>query len=48
MTYPKEVVIRRIRNELKDCSHYLGREIEIGDDIDLPLELDMRISNVLA
>lgn len=48
MSYPKEVVLRRIRNEIRDCSQYLGKEIEIDDDADLPLELDMRISNVLA
>lgn len=48
MSFPKEIVIRRIRNELRDCAEYLGSEIELADDLDLPLELDMRISNVLA
>lgn len=48
MSYPKEVVIRRIRNELRDCSEYLGYRIELDGDIELPLELDMKISNILA
>ncbi|MBQ7701413.1 MAG: hypothetical protein IJT54_03325 [Candidatus Methanomethylophilaceae archaeon] len=48
MSFPREIVIKRIRNELRDCSQYLGNDISIEDDLELPLELDMRISNVLA
>ena len=48
MSLPREIVVRRIRNELRDCSEYLGSEIPLDDEIVLPLELDMRISNVLA
>ncbi len=49
MSYPKEIVIRRLVNELKECSDFLGGDIELDPNtVTLPLVIDMRVTDVLA
>lgn len=49
MSYPKEIIVRRLSNELKECSEYLGTEFDFdGSKMVFPLEIKMTLSNVLG
>lgn len=48
MSYPKEVVLRRIRNELGFCRKYIGSDFAVDDITDLPCTIDMEMHNVYA
>jgi ubiquitin-protein ligase len=49
MSYPRAVVVRRLVNELKECSAYLGTDFEIDPEtVTLPLEMEMGMSNVIG
>ncbi len=49
MSYPKEIVVRRLINELDECKEYLGKDFKVNpEDIDFPYKIDMHLSNVMA
>lgn len=49
MSYPKAIIIKRLRNELKECREYLGPDFDIElDDVQLPFTIRMRMSNVVG
>ena len=49
MSYPKEIVLRRLKNEIEECRDYITDGIVIDlDKVKLPFEIDMHMTNVLA
>lgn len=48
MSYPKAVALKRLRNELKECSKYLGEGFSVDSVNDLPVTIDMEMHNALA
>ena len=49
MGLPKEVLLRRIDRELRDCKEYLGSDFEFDPSkAQFPIRIDMHLSNVLA
>lgn len=49
MSYPKAVIIKRLKNELRECREYLGPDFDVDlDDIQFPLTLNMKMSNVMG
>lgn len=50
MSLPKPVLLRRLSNELRKCSEYLGTDFDFDPSSveDFPVEIDMRIGNVVA
>ena len=49
MSYPKEIVLRRLINELRDCTDFMDGNIEIDpENTELPLTIGMKITDTLA
>ncbi len=49
MSYPKEIVLRRLVNELRDCSGFMDGDFDIDPrTTELPLTIGMKITDTLA
>lgn len=49
MSYPKEIVLRRLINELEECSDFMDGDIDIDPErTELPLTIGMKITDTLA
>lgn len=49
MSYPPQVILRRLPNELKMCSKYLGNDFSFDpSSATLPLTIDMTMTNVFG
>lgn len=48
MSFPPEIILKRVRNELKQCMEYQGRTVlpVLGDT--LPIEIEFTMENVPA
>ena len=47
MTYPEKIVLKRLSNELKDCSQYLGGDFRLDPETaHLPVTIEMTMDGV--
>lgn len=49
MSYPREIVLRRLKNEIEECREYIIGDVSIDtENTALPFEINMHMTNVLA
>lgn len=50
MSLPRPILLKRLSNELRMCSDYLGTDFRFDPDEvgDFPIEIDVHISNVIG
>lgn len=48
MSYPPEIILRRLGNELKECREYIGSDFKLDPNATLPITIDMIMSNVFG